>query len=565
MIIFIKKEEIMRIIYFGLLLIFASSIYATIYVPLDEMEQSDSGGPHLFLNDYYVSQLWGEDYLDFLKKEVEFLKTLQVTDPTKEDYGGIREGESDDLWNIIQTDNTEEAIWVWTRYYELTNDNKYFDNIKVAWEYCQKYPAWQEEGGGGPTGYYRVYVGGWGMRAEMKYRQIYNDETYKDYGKNCADYIRDTSLAFENISNAVFLLCQTWADGNLYDYGVYVGDETYKDSAVTRSEQIKSLVESNTSLLSRNMWALSGGVIPWGLDHTYFKKNGGKKDWMKTYEPYMSDYLDYTYGNWHSAWNMWYALGHWTCYLATWDNNMFKTYQWLTDHLIADDGDHDGGVPASEQDPDTRDQSWVSNYLVYMGLDPKFQNVGVELIYLTAKRTDKGALISWDITSDGNYKFNIYRMNGDGTATVKVNDVPISGKRPYMFTDGFVNDNVNYLSSNRVKYILTVFENNDEGVLGECYLTGSQKPSAYLGVNYPNPFSTETVMSYKLGDSNYGALNVYDTQGRFVGSIAVYGSEGDIVISEGTLGRKLSTGVYLCILKTGDSLSSRKIVCTGVE
>jgi hypothetical protein len=553
----------MRIIYLGFLLIFITSIYATVYVPLDEMEYNKGGSPHLFSQGYYVNPMWGENYLDFLKKEVEFLKTLQVTD-TGPDYGGIREGESD-LWDIVQTDNTEEAIWVWTRYYELTNDNKYFDNIKAAWEYCLNNPAWQEEGGGGQNGYYRVYVGGWGMRAEMKYRQIYNDETYKDYGKNCADYIRDTSLAFENISNAVLLLCQSWGDGNLYDYGLYVGDETYKDAAVTRGEQIKSLIEGNTALLSRNMWALSGGVLPWGLDHTYFKKNSGRKEWMKTYETYMSDYLDYTYGTWHSAWNMWYALGHWTCYLATWDNNMFKTYQWLTDHLIADDGDNDGGVPASEADPDTRDQSWVSNYLVYMGLDPKFQNVGVELTYLNAKRTDKGALISWDVTSDGNYKFNIYRMTTEGTEIVKVNDVPISGKRPYMFLDRYINDNVANISSDNIKYILTVFEDNNEGVLGECSLCGSQNPSVYLGANYPNPFSSETVMPYKLGENSYGTLNVYDIQGRLVGSIMVDGSEGQVVVGENTLGRHLSPGVYECLLKSGDNIAERKIVFTGSE
>ncbi|MGQ9706726.1 MAG: T9SS type A sorting domain-containing protein [bacterium] len=546
----------MRILYFLISLTLISSIYATVYIPIDEMENDNRIITSPLPDDYNLSPLWGEDYLDYLKREVAFLDALQVKE-TGPDYGGIREGESD-LWNIIQTDNTEESIWVWTRYYELTRDNKYLPNIKAAWEYCLNHPAWQEEGGGGQYGYYRVYVGGWGMRAEMKYRQIYKDDTYKAYGENCAEYIRDNSLAVEN-ANAVFLLCQTWADGNLYDYGVYVGDETYKDAAVTRSEQIKSLVESNTDLLGRGMWAMSGGVIPWGLDHTYFRKNSGKKEWMKKYEPYMKDYVDYTYSTWHSAWNMWYALGHWTTYIATWDNNMFKTYQWLTDHLIADDTDKDGGVPASEADPDTRDQTWVSNYLVYMGIDPFFQNVGIELIYLSARRTDSGVLISWDVTSDEKLSFNLYKVSNDSGQVTKINDVPITGIRPFRYIDR-INSIEFYLSSDNIKYVLKIINDENESTLGECYIDSSQTPFVYLGANYPNPFSSETIMPYIIiGESN-ATLEVYDISGRLIGRMGVAGKEGSIVVSETSLGGHLNTGIYQCILRVGDSSSSRRIV-----
>ena len=40
----------------------------------------------------------------------------------------------------------------------------------------------------------------------------------------------------------------------------------------------------------------------------------------------------------------------------------------LTDTLVAEDGDRDGGIPAKPPDTDTMDQTWVANYLSVFGL-----------------------------------------------------------------------------------------------------------------------------------------------------------------------------------------------------
>jgi hypothetical protein len=42
-----------------------------------------------------------------------FIASMQVSDTTSADYGGIREGEH--LPDIIQTDNTSESIWIFSR------------------------------------------------------------------------------------------------------------------------------------------------------------------------------------------------------------------------------------------------------------------------------------------------------------------------------------------------------------------------------------------------------------------------------------------------------------------
>ena len=107
--------------------------------------------------------------------------------PAAADFGGIQEAE--DMTTVVETDNTQEAIWVWCRYAELTGDyTTYLTNINNAWTYCNANPAWLE--GDTPTNYYTTYNVGWGMQAEMKYRQIYGGRPeyvdHTSYGQTCA-------------------------------------------------------------------------------------------------------------------------------------------------------------------------------------------------------------------------------------------------------------------------------------------------------------------------------------------------------------------------------------------
>jgi len=177
-------------------------------------------------------------YIEMYARMAQFLSLWQVDDPGSPDFGGIREGEH--LPDIIQTDNTSESIWVWARYYELTGDNQYFQNILDAFTYSLAHPAYLEEGGSNRNyGYYRMYNCGWAVRAEIKYRDVYSDVTYSSYGDTCASYIRYNTLnrfgnPFNDYVNPPIL---SWALGNLYHAGVHESNQEWIDHAVLEAEQ----------------------------------------------------------------------------------------------------------------------------------------------------------------------------------------------------------------------------------------------------------------------------------------------------------------------------------------
>ncbi|MCP4631561.1 MAG: hypothetical protein GY855_01450, partial [candidate division Zixibacteria bacterium] len=75
------------------------------------------------------------ELIDEYAQSAEFIKTMQYLEPN-EDFGGIMEGEH--LLDIIQTDNTTESIWIWSRYYQLTGDNQYYQNILNSWQYIYR-------------------------------------------------------------------------------------------------------------------------------------------------------------------------------------------------------------------------------------------------------------------------------------------------------------------------------------------------------------------------------------------------------------------------------------------
>ena len=129
----------------------------------------------------------------------DFIVTMQVADTASAYYGGMREGEH--LMTVIQTDNTSESIWMWSHYYDLTGIDSYHDNIDAAWEYCMNFPAYDEEGDDSPiSGYYRRYNCSWALRAEMEFRRVYGDTTYKAYAESCASYLCHTFISSNDLA-----------------------------------------------------------------------------------------------------------------------------------------------------------------------------------------------------------------------------------------------------------------------------------------------------------------------------------------------------------------------------
>ena len=250
------------------------------------------------------------EYLNDYEAAAWFVASMQVTDPLSPDYGGIREGEH--LPDIIQTDNTSESIWIFSRYYELTGDSAILPHLDASWVYVLNHPAYDEEGGYFPqTGYYRYYNCGWAVRAGMKYEQVFSDLTYKVYVDSCANYLATHTLTREGTTTLHFLVnppVLAWGAGNLRKYGVVNANSFWMEKGVNKGQRVKGWVEADSLVLGNEEWAMSGGAVMWGVLESYFDEYPGEEAaWVATYVAQMDTVADP--GDWENAWQGWYALG----------------------------------------------------------------------------------------------------------------------------------------------------------------------------------------------------------------------------------------------------------------
>ncbi len=388
-----------------------------------------------------------------------FLSTMQVADDTLPDFGGIKEGESQQ--NIVQTDNTQEAIWIWSRYTDLTGDSSYVPGIAAAWTYVMNNPSYNEEGGSGDIGYYRIYNCGWAMAAEMEYRRVFADSTYIWYSDSSAHYVVNNPLDLYatypyDILNG---MVAGWACGNLYALGGSSGDTTFHSDASAIGALVKEWAEADPDTrLGAWYWAMSGGAAFWGIMNSYFQQHPeGRRSWSQTYDGYLKTYV--TFGGEQNAWNLWFALGHYTAWDSQGSLQQKKTHKGIIDLLISLDGDGDGGIGHTENTPDYNDQSWVTSYLAYMGLDKlripvdmviipdtTTVNPGDTLTFtgVAANNTDAPALIEgWTdifLANGDPYPGNPvlgpfhFNLNGGESATLPINQQIPAGAPPGIYT-----------------------------------------------------------------------------------------------------------------------------------
>jgi hypothetical protein len=85
-----------------------------------------------------------------------------------------------------------------------------------------------------------------------------------------------------------------------------------------------------------------------------------------------------------------------------------------------------------------------------------------------------------------------------------------------------------------------------------------------LAQNYPNPFSNETAISYKLNQQSDVQVTIYDILGREVKTYSLKqqgtGKHGITWDGKNNLGMKVSSGVYLYKVKSGDETQVKKMV-----
>ncbi|MCX6640463.1 MAG: T9SS type A sorting domain-containing protein [bacterium] len=295
----------------------------------------------------------------------EFLKIMRFEQGLQElgagvNFGGEHEEEQGGQYYILETDNTLEAIWDWSRILQLTGDTRYNRNIANAWVYAYAWPAWQEG-----AGYYSAHNCAWGLAAERQYREATGDSSHWDYAVNSANYIMQTPLSF---SVALNVMVTGWCCGNLYLYGEATSNSAYMDSACARARQIMTWVEQSPSArLSMESWAMSSGTFVWGICNSLFRRDPALgQSWLATYGPQVQVY-EPTLPGWSNAWNVAYCNAQGAMFDVTGDSTYLQNHLYLTNLLLNYDQDRDGGIPSSAVGSQTADAAWTTSYLAMMG------------------------------------------------------------------------------------------------------------------------------------------------------------------------------------------------------
>ncbi len=331
------------------------------------------------------------NYIGQLERTCQFLDRMQEHDPESQDFGGLHEGESVALWAIVESDNTQESIRVWCEYAAYFDDpDRFRDNVDDAWTYLESFPAW-DEGADGEM--YGLHNSGWGLIAEMGFRTTYQDTSRRFYGINCADHlVEHTPDIIVDMEDQLMPLVAGFAAGTLYEYGVFEDNEEYRNAAIEIGEQVKAWIDADLNHLHNGeVWALSGGTAMWGVLKSVGQADSAETaDWAIEVLEEMDVFAGR--GNWNNSWNIWYSHAWLEAYRLTGDEDYRANVITIVDSLVAQDGDHDGGISATGGNPDDRDESWVSAYTAWMGLRQLFDvlpDVNASVVQLVTPSSDR--------------------------------------------------------------------------------------------------------------------------------------------------------------------------------
>ncbi|MGQ9677754.1 MAG: hypothetical protein ACUVUD_00520 [bacterium] len=304
------------------------------------------------------------NYLKRIKWICDFVARYQVSDSSSPDFGGVIEAEH--LPTTIETDNTQEAVWVWTRWYQLTGRDDYRENTRRAWVYIRRNPAYREHLNNPQNIWYAVWNCGLGMMIEPLYRQVYQDSNHLYYADSCRNFYITQRLNPANILDN-FVTAQ--ASGMAYDYALNQNDTELLDTALARGIRVKNWIQENArTRLSSQYWAMSGGTAFWGVVNTFARADTvAGRSWVEIYGESLPGF--YPTQTWNCSHNLWLAYAYRAAHKITGNNRYGILHQYLSDTLLMRDTDRDGGIPATWTDPDYQDQTWVSTYLHFMGLD----------------------------------------------------------------------------------------------------------------------------------------------------------------------------------------------------
>jgi hypothetical protein len=524
------------------------------------------------------------NYLREFDQMVGFLADWQVSDPDSSDYGGMIEAESGYLGGVIQTDNTLEAIWCWSRYWEFSGRDTYSPNIDAAWVYCLRFPAWAEEGAAGDD-YYRVHNCAWGLTTVLRYEAVTGDLSHHAYAETCAAYIVAHPLTIDGTVYAQRLdaFCKGWAAGNLYLYGEAVGNAAYRTAAVTQGNDVKNWLQTNPVVnMAAEYWAMSSGTSVWGVCNSVFRNDpAGGMAWCATYAPYMDtwqDWLNVPGYDWDVAWNVAYLNAHFAVWDVTNDDDYFANGVFLTDALLSYDTDDDGGIISSTVDPVTEDMSWVSCYLIKFGVDrlmlsPLTHDVGL----LRFADWEDGLHLSVGVPLDlrvipTNYGLSDevavpVVLSGDAGNLTVYHDMPFAALDTLTLIQDWLPASGTYTLT--VATALPGDPNSSNDALSITVYVGEETDApAGLAAGAAhltrNPFTETTALRFALVTEGSARLEIFDVAGRLVRAL----DAGQLAAGEHRLawdgrdasGQPVPAGLYLYRLSTNEGAHAGKVM-----
>ena len=304
------------------------------------------------------------NYLRQIKLTCDFVRQYQVSDSLSPDFGGIIEAEH--MPTTIETDNTQEAIWVWSRWHEVTGHDDFRENIRRAWIYVRSHAAYREHGGNPANIWYAIWNCGLGFMAETEYRHAYGDSAFRPYADTCATFYLANPLQNASAQDN-FVTSQS--SGMAMEYAREMGNAVLHDTALARGHRVKAWIEASaTTRLGTQAWAMCGGTAFWGIARTVCKEDTvAGKLWIDTYRDSLPGF--YPSGTWNCSHNIWLANAYRACAELGHNTQDWLMHHYLVDTLLTRDTDDDGGIPATWTDPNNMDQTWVSMYVDFMGMD----------------------------------------------------------------------------------------------------------------------------------------------------------------------------------------------------
>ncbi len=314
-----------------------------------------------------------------------FEQSMQVSGTCSDsgacEVGGIREVESGSAYSIVQSDNTQQAVFIWSYQHSLDPMQSHQQQITNAFEYLSLNPGWLEwmdSGGTGPD-YYSLYNCGWGMRAVLAYEAATKDMSHHVYGVMCAQHVFDNGLALSKNNNLVDTATAGWGASGLWLWSQANNSFPGLQRASDIGASIKAWLDAKPSRVSAQSWAVTGGAAFDAVMQTYMKDHPAEIDgWLATMAPVIGGWIDESYpenpNDWtdwrnaHVAWNM---LAQFDAAAALKGDDADAHRQLaleLLDKLWTQDTENDGAIPGSLQRPVTEDESWITAYFTVFGL-----------------------------------------------------------------------------------------------------------------------------------------------------------------------------------------------------